>query len=65
MKTFKILLFLIVLISCKDESKPSFSNIEDFKQLDLKYAEGFSVINYKLYKVLTILKPWPNIIWLK
>jgi iron complex transport system substrate-binding protein len=60
MKTFKILLFLIVLISCKDESKPSFSNIEDFKQLDLKYAEGFSVINYKLYKVLTILKPWPN-----
>ncbi|RZN80933.1 MAG: ABC transporter substrate-binding protein [Winogradskyella sp.] len=30
------------------------------KQLELKYAEGFSVTEHEDYKVLTISKPWPE-----
>jgi cobalamin transport system substrate-binding protein len=60
MKTLKILFILVVLISCKDESKPALPKIAETSQLELTYAKGFSVTNYKLYKVLNILKPWPN-----
>ncbi|WP_439152474.1 ABC transporter substrate-binding protein [Winogradskyella sp.] len=60
MKTVKIFLLFVVFISCKNETKTTLPSIEDSTMLELKYAEGFSVTDFGIYKVLTILKPWPN-----
>ncbi len=34
--------------------------ITEVNQLQIKYAKGFSVKNYKTHKVLEIKNPWPN-----
>ena len=64
------LLFLITLISCKNESNQHIIEIEkeSIDQLPeskttvkkLKYAKGFSFTNNGHYKVLEITKPWPE-----
>ena len=54
------LLLLLTIVSCKNESKNELPQIIKGKPLDLKYAEGFSVTYYNTYKVLELLKPWPN-----
>lgn len=59
-KTYLILLLFIISFSCKDNtSKEELPNPE-IKTSKLKYAEGFSVIYEKGYKVIKITRPWPN-----
>lgn len=57
-------LALLLILSCKDEIKPKsdvlLPNTSKLEALELKYAKGFSVTYYNDYKVLTVLKPWPN-----
>ncbi len=50
----------IVLFNCKN--KPANNVLETIKgkQLNIKYAKGFSVIEYENYKILEIKKPWPK-----
>ena len=60
MRLFYFLLILIVFVSCKSESKPDFTNTTETKELQLKYAEGFSVTYEDDYKILKITRPWPK-----
>ncbi len=60
MKFLKIALLLLILSSCKNESKTENNLAPETKKLELKYAEGFSVDYYDNFKVLTITKPWPK-----
>lgn len=60
MKIVQLLLLLMLFISCQDESKKTLPDVSKSIPLILKYAEGFSVSDYGMYKILTIEKPWPN-----
>lgn len=61
MKFYKYLLLFLVLAACKNENKEEIlPSTSEKKQLELKYAEGFSVTEYQDYKVLIISKPWPK-----
>ena len=56
-----ILVFItMLLISCKNETPKQTTKTTDGKQLELKYAKGFSVTDYKTHKILEIKNPWPN-----
>ncbi|MFD0837033.1 ABC transporter substrate-binding protein [Mariniflexile aquimaris] len=58
----KLLLFftITILFSCKNESKKPTNPSEKGTQLSLKYANGFSITDYKTYKLLEIKNPWPK-----
>jgi iron complex transport system substrate-binding protein len=57
---FFFLIFLICLIHCKNEPAKQVKEAIDGNQLELKYAKGFSVTNYKTHKILEIKNPWPK-----
>jgi iron complex transport system substrate-binding protein len=58
MKTiFKIIIFSILLFSCKKEtSKPTTSQ----KSKIVQFAKGFSIERYKGYSILKVSNPWPK-----
>ena len=58
----KLLLFFTITIffSCKNETKKPTNPNEKGTLLSLKYANGFSVTDYKTYKLLEIKSPWPK-----
>lgn len=60
MKYFKFLLLFLIVSSCKNEPKQDIITAPATKQLELKYADGFSVDYYENYKILTVTKPWPK-----
>ncbi len=60
MKISVYLIIVIAFVSCKNEPKTELLTTVESKQLELKYAQGFSVKYHDGYKVLKILKPWPN-----
>ncbi|WP_179345759.1 ABC transporter substrate-binding protein [Winogradskyella ursingii] len=64
MKLSFYFLIIFAFVSCKDETKnqeiPEFPNSNKTEQVQLKYAEGFSVNDNGNYKVLTITNPWPE-----
>lgn len=54
-------LFLIILsASCKKETERSNNIRQEGEKLELKYAKGFTAIDYGSYKILEVTKPWPN-----
>ena len=60
MKLCRYVFTLLIFIACKNDIKEEVIPNSKAKQLELKYAEGFSVTEYEHYKVLTVTKPWPN-----
>jgi iron complex transport system substrate-binding protein len=56
---YLFLFFSLLLISCQNDKKQQ-STQEVSSQLNLKYAEGFSVRYFKDYTELSIDRPWPN-----
>jgi len=54
------LLFILALVSCKNEQKTELPGTSTPEISELKYAEGFSVIENENFKVLTINKAWPK-----
>ena len=60
MKVTRFLVLCIILSACKHETKTEIVETPETKQLELKYAKGFSVDDYGTYKILNILKPWPE-----
>ncbi len=59
----KLSVFLIVftaLVSCKSDHKTELPPLSESIGLELKYAEGFSVVDNGNYKILEINKPWPE-----
>ncbi|MDN3493018.1 ABC transporter substrate-binding protein [Winogradskyella bathintestinalis] len=60
MKSSFYFLMILLFLSCKNESQTTLPNTSVSETLELKYAEGFSVDDNGIFKVLNITKPWPN-----
>lgn len=58
-KTILFFLFLC-LIACKNDPNKQLPEVLEGESLVLKYAKGFSVIDYGTYKILEIKNPWPK-----
>ena len=60
-RTFFLLLLILVVISCKNETKNTTEiNSQYTSQVALKYAKGFEINNFEGYKVITLKNPWPG-----
>ena len=57
-KPIFILVLLIGLMSCNDDTKTKIPKVS--KDIKLKYAEGFSASYYDGFKIIRIKTPWPN-----
>ncbi|WP_238934857.1 ABC transporter substrate-binding protein [Aurantibacter crassamenti] len=57
-----LLLFALLLLSCKSENKKSEQSIElpKVEQIAVKYANGFSIEKSGDITILSISSPWPN-----
>ncbi len=60
MKIIRFIILFFIVSACKHDTKNETLATSETEQLELKYAKGFSVKDYGTYKVLDILKPWPN-----
>ncbi len=60
MKHLIYFLIFFLVFSCKNESKQQLPDSDQAKQIDLKYATGFSINDYNTHKVIEILSPWPK-----
>ena len=47
----------LLFIQCKQKET---ANITDISQNTVKYAKGFSIVNYEGYLVVKVSNPWPN-----
>ncbi|MBP1839735.1 ABC transporter substrate-binding protein [Formosa algae] len=54
------LVFFVMVLSCKNETKTQQEVAVKSVALSLKHAKGFSVKTFENYKVLEIYSPWPN-----
>ncbi|MCK0109330.1 ABC transporter substrate-binding protein [Flavobacteriaceae bacterium S0825] len=55
-----LLLFLTLVLNCKNDVSKQANSITTGQESNLKYATGFSITNYNNYKVLEINSPWPK-----
>ncbi len=55
-----LLIILLSLLDCKSDPKKQLTSTKEGISLQLKYAKGFSVIDYGTYKILEIKNPWPK-----
>ena len=55
-----IILCLFTLMACKKSKSIDQTPNTSPSLLELSYAEGFKVTNYKTYNILTISNPWPK-----
>ena len=55
-----LLLFLTLVLNCKNDVSKQENSITTRQESNLKYATGFSITNYNNYKVLEINSPWPK-----
>ena len=47
-----LLIILLSLLDCKSDQKKQLTSTKEGISLQLKYAKGFSVIDYGTYKIL-------------
>lgn len=52
--------FFTIVLNCKNEPSKQESATITGQKVDLKYATGFSIINFNNYKILEISSPWPK-----
>ncbi|PKQ46328.1 ABC transporter substrate-binding protein [Confluentibacter flavum] len=55
-----LLIIILTLLNCKNETKKQLTESVKGEQLPLKYAKGFSVKDYGTHKILEIKNPWPK-----
>ncbi|WP_245794786.1 ABC transporter substrate-binding protein [Flaviramulus basaltis] len=60
MRTAILFLMFIMVVSCKSETKKPKLDVTIENPMELKYAKGFSITDYKTYKIITIKNPWPK-----
>lgn len=63
MKFFNVVSIILVFlccINCKDNPSKKSTHKPNGTIITLKYAQGFSIIDYGTYKVLEIKNPWPK-----
>ncbi|NCO64110.1 MAG: ABC transporter substrate-binding protein [Flavobacteriales bacterium] len=56
----RIILVFLLCVHCKDHSSKNLPNKNIETIIPLKYAQGFSIIDFNTYKVLEIKNPWPK-----
>lgn len=60
MKNILFVLFPLIFFSCKTEKK-EFSDIAlSGDTLEVKYAKGFSIVQYDGFKIMKVENPWPE-----
>jgi len=59
MQKFTFFLFILLLVSCKNEKTPPSPSVEG-NPLEVSYAKGFSITDYGDYKVIEVSNPWPD-----
>lgn len=57
---FYIFLLIICFSSCKNNEVKLAETLASGNTLDVKYAQGFSIIDYQDFKLLTVKSPWPD-----
>lgn len=63
MKTISIVIFLLFIFGCKDQSDAPLQALPESGQnsyLELSYAKGFSILKQDDFDVLEVKKPWPK-----
>lgn len=60
MKSFLLLIFPILLFSCKADKDKKPAPVAEGEKIEVKYAKGFSIEKYNGYNILTIKDPWPD-----
>src|SRR5690606_5952025 len=60
LKAILYFLFSLLFISCKNDHEKQVVETIMGDPLQLKYAKGFSVEDYGIYKILEIKNPWPK-----
>ena len=53
------LLAIVCLLSCQDAPK-KITELGDFEEVKIDYAEGFSIRKYKDFTQINVHKPWPD-----
>jgi len=59
MQKLTFFLFILLLVSCKNEKTPPSPSVEG-NPLEVSYAKGFSITDYGDYKVIEVSNPWPD-----
>ncbi len=59
-QTFLFLTTILLLLSCKNETKKTAATATEVSELTTHFAEGFNIKNYEGYKTITITNPWPG-----
>ncbi|WP_111683949.1 ABC transporter substrate-binding protein [Winogradskyella tangerina] len=59
MKYYQFLFAIILMVSCKNETTTVVADSEN-NTLELKYAQGFNLVDANTHKILEISKPWPE-----
>ncbi|MDC8000462.1 ABC transporter substrate-binding protein [Aequorivita todarodis] len=58
---FFYFLLIILLISCKNETKNRTESVSaTYKEVPIKYAKGFEINIFEGYKTITLKNPWPG-----
>lgn len=61
MKNLFFVLSLFIIVSCNDqEKKKTEPKIAQAEEVVIDYAKGFSITNYKNYKIIKVKSPWPK-----
>ncbi|SHI51167.1 iron complex transport system substrate-binding protein [Mesonia phycicola] len=63
MKNFLVIILCILLCNCKEEKNNSTTQttvVTNAEKVEITYAEGFSITNYKNFKIVKVNTPWPN-----
>lgn len=59
-KILLLLIFFLLIISCKEVQKPTSSSTKTEKAIQITYAKGFEIQSFNEYKVITLKNVWPG-----
>jgi len=60
LKKIHLLIIFLVLLTCKEKVNINEIKLNNGKEVQLKYAKGFNVTDFGLYKTIKITNPWPD-----
>ena len=59
-KLLLLLIFFLLITSCKEVQKPTSNIAETEKAIQITYAKGFEIQSFNEYKVITLKNVWPG-----
>lgn len=57
---YRFFVLTLLLVSCRNEASEPLLESAEGKITSLKYAKGFSVIDFETHKIIRVSKPWPG-----